>query len=130
MTDESDTPREGIHVISTFYKCKCPLNKLIIPSLAANEIEQSITNAQLNIVGSSQFISFNKTEHDQYGYTALIALSESHVALHTYPELNKISIQISICHYTRDNTDKARNLFESLLNVFNPDKYIMQEIQE
>jgi S-adenosylmethionine/arginine decarboxylase-like enzyme len=42
-------------------------------------------------------LSFVEYTFEPYGYTALWLLSESHFAIHTFPEENKSYIEISSC---------------------------------
>ncbi len=51
------------------------------------------------ILFESGFTIINKVEHyfTKQGYTGLWLLAESHLAIHTFPEENKIYIEISSC---------------------------------
>lgn len=44
------------------------------------------------------------------GISAVVLLQESHVALHYWPELGQVTIDIHICDYRQDNYAKARQL--------------------
>jgi S-adenosylmethionine decarboxylase len=48
---------------------------------------------------NSGFIICKFSEHyfNPYGYTAFFLLSESHLAIHTFPEENKTYIELSSC---------------------------------
>lgn len=48
---------------------------------------------------NSGFTIIDKVEHffEKQGYTGLWLLAESHFAIHTFPENNKIYIEISSC---------------------------------
>lgn len=50
------------------------------------------------------------------GISAVVLLTESHVALHFWPEEKKVSIDIHVCDYQEDNQDKAKGL-ANLLTV-------------
>lgn len=56
------------------------------------------------------------------GFSAIVNLAESHLALHTWPELNYLTIDIYTCNYTRDNNKNCRAIFETLVKFFNPSK--------
>lgn len=56
------------------------------------------------------------------GFSAIVNLAESHLALHTWPELNYLTIDIYTCNYTRDNNKNCRIIFETLVKFFNPSK--------
>ena len=48
------------------------------------------------------------------GVSAVVLLSESHVALHFWPEESKITIDVHICDYQHDNLNKAEYLTQIL----------------
>lgn len=52
-----------------------------------------------NLLEQSGFsiLSFVEYHFEPYGYTALWLLSESHFAIHTFPEKNKSYIELSSC---------------------------------
>jgi S-adenosylmethionine decarboxylase len=52
-----------------------------------------------NLLKESGFNILKKTEHhfEPYGYTGLWLLSESHFAVHSFPEENKSYIELSSC---------------------------------
>ncbi len=52
---------------------------------------------KLLIKSKFEIISFQDKKFDGYGYTALWLLSESHFAVHTFPEHNKTYIELSSC---------------------------------
>lgn len=63
----------------------------------------------------SGFTIINKIEHyfEIQGYTGLWLLSESHFAIHTFPEDNKVYIEISSCVKTYfDNFLESFNLYK------------------
>ena len=51
------------------------------------------------MIRKSGFTIINKVEHyfEKQGYTGLWLLAESHFAIHTFPEEDKIYIEISSC---------------------------------
>ncbi len=62
------------------------------------EEKQLITEIE-KILAKSGFTIIDKIEHyfSNQGYTGLWLLAESHFAIHTFPEENKIYIEISSC---------------------------------
>lgn len=53
------------------------------------------------------------------GFTAVVCLTESHLAIHTWPELNYYTADIYLCDYTRNNFDLANSLNEKIKLYFN-----------
>lgn len=58
-----------------------------------------LKNYYLDILVESGFGIINQIEYffKPYGYTLLVLLSESHFAIHTFPEENKSYIELSSC---------------------------------
>lgn len=74
------------------------------------------------LLEKSGFEVINYTEHyfNPIGYTALFLLSESHLAIHTFPEESKTYIEISSCVkkqfeiFVLSHKGSKRNLFRLL----------------
>ncbi len=61
-----------------------------------------------NLLNKSNFIIVNHIEHhfEQQGYTCLWLISESHLAVHTFPEENKSYIELSSCNEQKNEIFK------------------------
>lgn len=61
--------------------------------------EELLIKNMEQILIQSGFTIIKKVEHffEEQGYTGLWLLAESHFAIHTFPENNKIYIEISSC---------------------------------
>lgn len=61
--------------------------------------EEIIVPKLEEMIKRSGFTIINKVEHyfEKQGYTGLWLLAESHFAIHTFPEEDKIYIEISSC---------------------------------
>ena len=64
-------------------------------------LKTAAKSAELTSVGELSF-SFQPQ-----GISALLLLEESHIALHFWPEEGKVSIDIHVCDYQKDNQAKA-----------------------
>jgi len=63
----------------------------------------------------------------QSGITGVVLLAESHVAVHTWPELGAVTLDVYVCNYGGDNSDKARRLLEALILAFAPGEVSRQQ---
>lgn len=74
--------------------------------------EKIILRLEKNLKESG-FTIIDKVEHyfAVQGYTGLWLLAESHLAVHTFPEDNKIYIEISSC--VKEYFDKFLKLFQN-----------------
>lgn len=62
------------------------------------------------------------------GFTCIMALAESHIAIHTWPEEQYVSLNVHVCNYSQDNSEKARYIFSGLKDIFQPKTLSYQEI--
>lgn len=62
------------------------------------------------------------------GFTGMLLLAESHVALHTWPELAGVTLDVYVCNYGGDNSAKARALMDALVALFQPAQALRQEL--
>ena len=52
-------------------------------------------------------LQFVEHQFNPQGYTAIWLLSESHLAIHSFPEENKIYVELSSCNEEKNNRFKA-----------------------
>lgn len=64
----------------------------------------------------------------QSGITGVVLLAESHLAVHTWPELGAVTLDVYVCNYGSDNSDKARALLDALIEVFRPTDISRQQL--
>lgn len=56
------------------------------------------------------------------GYTAMIVLAESHISVHTWPELNRVDLDLFTCNVSRDNRSATINVYNAIKDIFQPEK--------
>ncbi|WP_219904686.1 S-adenosylmethionine decarboxylase family protein [Stenomitos frigidus] len=71
-------------------------------------LREAVQQAGLDAVGDLA------TTFEPQGVSVVLILKESHVALHVWPECNKVSVDIHVCDYHQNNLPKAENLAERL----------------
>ncbi len=54
------------------------------------------------------------------GVTGVVLLAESHLAVHTWPELGAVTLDAYVCNFGADNSARARVLLETLVRFFEP----------
>ena len=75
-------------------------------------ILEKIESHQLFQVGSV-FHSFNGA-----GFTCVVCLTESHLAVHTWPELNYYTADVYLCDYSRNNNTLAHSICNEIKSYF------------
>lgn len=63
------------------------------------------------------------------GATGAVVLAESHVAVHTWPELGAVTLDIYVCNYSRDNEARAEALYARLTKLFQPERIERHELR-
>jgi len=104
----------GLHIIGDiFTKDK---KKLKSYNFFRKKISKVIKNNNLKKLGS---IYHNFSDS---GFTGIVSLAESHVAIHTWPEFDYLTLDVYICNYSKDNSKICRKVFEELSADFKPFK--------
>jgi S-adenosylmethionine decarboxylase proenzyme len=111
----------GIHILGELYDCAASSQLVDAESLKRACIE-AVKLSGLTIVGD-HFHQFQPQ-----GCTGAVILAESHVAIHTWPELGTVTVDIYVCNFSMDNTQKAQKLFKSIEKIFNPGRSNLQTI--
>ena len=62
------------------------------------------------------------------GVTGVVLLAESHLALHTWPELKAVTVDVYVCNLGVDNSARARNLLDRLLLAFAAERVERHEL--
>lgn len=63
------------------------------------------------------------------GVTGVVLLAESHLAVHTWPELGGVTLDVYVCNYGADNTERAHTLLDALLAAFAPTRVERHALQ-
>lgn len=107
---------KGTQIIASFIKCKS--RTLLVDKIKfKTKIVNCIKKAKLTEIGCK----IHKFKNQ--GITGVFLLAESHVAIHTWPELNNsLTLDIFVCNYMQDNTKKAKKLYKLLKVIYSPKK--------
>ena len=78
----------------------------------------AVAAAELGAVGELFHRFTPAPGQTQTGITGIVLLAESHLAVHTWPELGAVSLDVYVCNLGRDNRDKAEALMSRLIAAF------------
>ena len=67
--------------------------------------------------------------NDTGGVTGTVLLAESHLAIHTWPELSAVTLDVYVCNYSMDNSHKARKLIETMIDLFKPENIVRKQLE-
>lgn len=72
---------------------------------------------------------FHSFEPAGSGVTGVVLLAESHLAVHTWPEQQAVTVDVYVCNFSADNRAKAHAVLEQLQAVFAPQVARVQAVE-
>jgi spermidine synthase len=112
----------GLHLIGDLTGCRCD------PQLLLDG--EGFRAKCLDMVSAAGLTTMDATFHtfEGGGFTGTVVLAESHLAIHTWPERQGLTLDVYVCNYSADNSAKARKLFEQLVEYFQPGEVAKHEV--
>jgi S-adenosylmethionine decarboxylase proenzyme len=122
FTGLSENQGQGVHLIGEWYQCDSASAVLGTAVALRRVCLREARAAGLQIVGAV-FHQF-----DPQGATGTVLLAESHLAIHTWPEANFVTIDVYVCNYVFDNTEKAHRLYNAMKKLCTPMRENFSEV--
>jgi len=116
----------GLHLTADLYACT-HTQVLTDQAALAAYCREAVSQAGLQGVGE-QWFQFPATPAGPGGVTGVVLLAESHVALHTWPEVASVTLDIYVCNFSRDNSAAAEALMQRLIALFAPARIARQQL--
>lgn len=112
--------RPGLHILCTFSASAESLKDVEGCRAAFNTL---VLGLGLTSVGDV-YHSF-----DSGGFTATVCLTESHVAIHTWPEFGTATFDVFLSNYNKDNSLKVREFYNRTLAHFEGTVLTINEVE-
>ncbi|HEU4460452.1 MAG TPA: adenosylmethionine decarboxylase [Methylibium sp.] len=109
----------GLHLTADLAGCRRDQAALTEPAALRTLCLATVTAAGLAPVGE-RFHAFAPEHGEPRGVTGVVLLAESHLAVHTWPELDAVTLDVYVCHRNADNSAKAEAVIDALLAAFEP----------
>lgn len=119
---------EGLHLTADCFDCRCDPTLLYEENRLSELVRYHTKQAGLTIVGE-KFHAFTHQDGSAAGVTGTLLLAESHLAIHTWPERQAITLDVYVCNFENDNSAKARGIVDQLIAIFQPQQVSRQELQ-
>ncbi len=120
MTSMIISTLSGLHLIGDLYQCN-PTH-LSDSTLLRKRCTQLCKDAGLTVLGDFFY------QFEDAGVTGTVVLAESHIAIHTWPETCTVALDVFVCNHSRDNSDKAHQLFNTAVELLQPKKVIRKAV--
>lgn len=109
---------QGLHLTADLRGVDAALPLMRDAPVLAVLCRRAVTDAGLTAV-AELFHRFSPDD-EQSGITGVVLLAESHLAIHTWPELGAVTLDVYVCNYGADNRGKAEALLRALVQAFRP----------
>ncbi len=110
---------QGLHLTADCHDCRCESHWLCDADQLVAACVAAVEAAGLQPVGRLVH-RFPDTPTGPGGVTATVLLAESHLCVHTWPEIDAATLDVYVCNFGADHSDKARALLGALLALFDP----------
>jgi len=119
---------QGLHLTADLGGCREDLPALTDPDALRSLCLAAVAAARLNAVGD-RFHGFAPENGEPRGVTGVVLLAESHLAVHTWPELRGVTADVYVCNLGADNSARAEGLMAQLVAAFAPREPRIQRVQ-
>jgi S-adenosylmethionine decarboxylase proenzyme len=113
---------DGVHLLGEWYGCPAHTPEFTRAEALREVCLKAVEASGLTIVGECFY------QFEPHGVTGTVVLAESHLAIHTWPESGFVTVDVYVCNYSTDNTDKAQKLYDMIEAVFKPARSQSQKI--
>jgi len=114
---------QGLHLTADLRGCAATSAVMTAPAALRSTCLGAVAAAGLTSVGEL-FHGFAPAPGDlgaaATGITGVVLLAESHLAVHTWPELGAATLDVYVCNLGADNSARAEALLASLIGAFAP----------
>ncbi len=113
----------GLHLTADLRACPVARAVMTEPEALRTTCLDAVREAGLQPVGAlfHRFAPAPGARADApVGITGVVLLAESHLAVHTWPELAAVTLDVYVCNLGTDNSQRAHALLESLIEAFAP----------
>ena len=119
---------EGLHLTADLHGCRCDPALLTDSARLADLCVTWTAGAGLTVVGQ-RWHKFPDHAGSPGGVTGMLLLAESHLAVHTWPELGGVTLDVYVCNVTADNSGRARDVLAGLEQAFQPERSRRQQLR-
>lgn len=109
----------GLHLTADLSGCRADAPLMLDADALRALCRRAAQEAGLAAVGEC-FHAFPSENGEPRGVTGVLLLAESHLAVHTWPELGAVTLDVYVCHRQADNSARAERAIAVLLAAFGP----------
>lgn len=113
---------QGLHLTADLHGCDPSRAAMTDTDALRRLCLDSVRGCGLTPVGElfHRFAPAVAAHEEPSGITGVVLLAESHLAVHTWPELGAVTLDVYVCNFGADNSARAHALLDALLTAFAP----------
>jgi spermidine synthase len=113
----------GLHLIGDLSDCRCD-PQLLLDGKRFETVCVEMVRASGLAVMDARFHQFEGS-----GFTGAVVLAESHLAIHTWPELDAATFDLYVCNHSQDNRASAETAYAILRAEMQPQQVVRRDVQ-
>lgn len=117
----------GLHLMAELHRCAAPAALLTDPDTLRTHCTAAVRDAGLHAVGD--LFHRYAPAAEAAGVTGVVLLAESHLAVHTWPEVATVTLDVYVCNRGSDNAGRAHALMTALERLFEPGECVRHAVQ-
>ncbi len=110
----------GLHILATF---RAPAGRLRDAAGSQQFFGELVARLGLTSVGEVYHVFAESA-----GFTAVLALTESHLSIHTWPEYGLATFDVFLSNFRRDNHATVRRVYQETLAFFEAEEQHYTEV--
>jgi len=111
----------GLHLTADLRGCRHDAAPMIDPQALRDLCLSAVHAAGLTAVGELFHRYAAPAEAAApAGVTGVVLLAESHLAVHTWPELGAVTLDVYVCNFGADNSYRVLRVIDALIAAFAP----------
>lgn len=119
---------QGLHLTADLSDCRCDAAWLTHADRLLAACAEAVKTSGLQAVAQLSH-TFPAPDGSSAGVTATVLLAESHLCVHTWPEKNAVTLDVYVCNFGGDHSEKARALMAALMQLFAPGKAAVNALE-
>jgi len=115
---------QGLHLTADLHGCAVERPAITEPDALRGLCLRAVEAAGLRAVGElfHRFEALPAHGDSLPGITGVVLLAESHLTVHTWPEIGAVTLDVYVCNIDADNSQRAHTALEVLVNAFAPER--------
>ena len=113
---------QGLHLTADLHGCAVERPAMTEPGALRALCLRVVDAAGLSAVAElfHRFEALPTHGDEPAGITGVVLLAESHLTVHTWPEIGAVTLDVYVCNIDTDNSQRAHTALDALIGAFAP----------